>query len=169
MAHRSASEIQTPLTTENTEITERIPRRSATDVHSDPESFDPLGQLPDVEVYQETNWFLRVFLSVISVFSVVPWSSCLPESSPRFGATTPCFGRGRPAPNNSPQRLTIWPVALPWPILPGRAVLIVLCRVIEEQRAEGTGKDSTACARPGLDPVWSGSGATGRSRCRCRC
>jgi len=37
--------MQTPLTTENTEITERIPRRSATDVHSDPESFDPLRQL----------------------------------------------------------------------------------------------------------------------------
>ena len=37
------------------EITERIPRRSATDVHSDPESFDPLRQLPDVEIDQETN------------------------------------------------------------------------------------------------------------------
>ncbi len=49
------------------EITERIPRRSATDVHSDPESFDPLRQLPDVEVYQEANRFLRVFLSVVSV------------------------------------------------------------------------------------------------------
>ncbi len=38
-----------------TEITERIPRRSKTDIHSDPESFDPLGQLPDVEIDQETN------------------------------------------------------------------------------------------------------------------
>jgi hypothetical protein len=43
------------LTTENTEITERIPRRSPTDVHSDPESFDPLRQLPDVEIDHETN------------------------------------------------------------------------------------------------------------------
>ena len=72
MGHRSPSEMQTPLTTENTEITERIPRRSVSDGHSDPESFDPLRQLPDVEIDQETNRFLRVFLSVISVFSVVP-------------------------------------------------------------------------------------------------
>ena len=73
--------MQTPLTTERPhpsdgsyprEITERIPRRSVSDGHSDPESFDPLRQLPDVEIDQETNRFLRVFLSVISVFSVVP-------------------------------------------------------------------------------------------------
>src|SRR5208282_5043793 len=32
-------------------------------VHSDPESFDPLRQLPDVEIDQETNRFLRVYLS----------------------------------------------------------------------------------------------------------
>jgi hypothetical protein len=38
-----------------TEITERIPRRFVTDVHSDPKSFDPQGQLPDVEIDQETN------------------------------------------------------------------------------------------------------------------
>ena len=49
------SEIQTPLTTENTEITQRIPRRSVSDVPSDPESFDPLRQLPAVEIDQETN------------------------------------------------------------------------------------------------------------------
>ncbi len=44
-----------PLTTESTEITERISRKFALDVHSDPEAFDPLGQLPDVEMDQETS------------------------------------------------------------------------------------------------------------------
>ena len=55
----------------NVSRTERIPRGSATDVHSDPQSFDPLRQLPDVEIYQETNRFLRVFLSVISILLTV--------------------------------------------------------------------------------------------------
>ena len=42
---------------------ERIPRRFVSDDDSDPESFDPLGQLPDVEIDQETNRFLRFFFS----------------------------------------------------------------------------------------------------------
>jgi hypothetical protein len=55
MGHGSGSEIQMPQTTENTEITEEIPRRSETDVYSNPESFDPLGQLPNIKIDQETN------------------------------------------------------------------------------------------------------------------
>ena len=42
-------------TTEIPERIERIPFSSATGVHSDSESLDPLCQLPDVEVDQKTN------------------------------------------------------------------------------------------------------------------
>jgi hypothetical protein len=38
-----------------TENTERKPRGSASDVDSNPESFYPLGQLPNVGIDQETN------------------------------------------------------------------------------------------------------------------
>ena len=34
--------------------------RTLTD--SDPESFDPLGQLPDVEIDQETNRIVRLYM-----------------------------------------------------------------------------------------------------------
>ena len=50
--HRATPSLDGSYPRENTE---RIPRKSATDIHSDLESFDPLGQLPDVEIDQETN------------------------------------------------------------------------------------------------------------------
>src|SRR5271157_3738881 len=55
---------------------------------------------------------------------------CLPESSPRLGATNLVPGRARLAQTGSPQRDTIWSVAPQWPILPERAVLLAPCRVI---------------------------------------
>ena len=67
---------------------------------------------------------LRILLSVISVLSVVPRSSCLPESSPRLSAPARTCGRGRLAQCSLPQRFAVWWVALPWPILPVPAVLL---------------------------------------------
>ncbi len=68
--------IQMPVTTEITESTERSPPRSETGVHSDPKSFDPLGQLPvngPVELIVGDHLvLLRPLLSVVSVSSVVP-------------------------------------------------------------------------------------------------
>ena len=67
---------------------------------------------------------LRIFLSVISVLSVVPRSSCLPESSPRLSAPARPRGRGRLAQFRLPQRFAVWWVALPWPILSVPAVFL---------------------------------------------
>src|SRR5208337_2257803 len=79
---------------------------------------------------------LRILLSVISGHpkgrSVVPGSSCLPESSPRLSAPARPCGRGRLAQFSLLQRFAVWWVALPWPILPVPAVLLALCRVVVE-------------------------------------
>src|SRR5271166_5536575 len=83
---------------------------------------------------------LRILLSVISGHpkgrSVVPRSSCLPESSPRLGAPARPCGRGRLAQFSLLQRLAVWWVALPWPILPVPAVLLALCRVVARKVIE---------------------------------
>src|SRR5208337_798580 len=100
-------------TTETTEITERIPGRSVRGIHL-------LGRVS----------LLRILLSVISVISVVPRSSCLPESSSRLSAPPRPCGRGRLAQFSLLQRFAVWWVALPWPILPVPAVLLALCRVV---------------------------------------
>src|SRR5271157_1948131 len=100
VGQRSATETRTPLTTERPhpsdgsyprEITERIPGRSVRGIHSDPRPFDPLSQLADVDlILLGRVSLLRILLSVISGHpkgrSVVPRSSCLPESSPRLSA-----------------------------------------------------------------------------------
>src|SRR5271165_1240629 len=62
--------------------------------------------------------------------SVVPRSSCLPESSSRLSAPARPCGRGRLAQFSLLQRFAVWWVALPWPILPVSAVLLALCRVV---------------------------------------
>src|SRR5208282_2153127 len=63
-----ASEIQTPLTTENTEITERFQVGPSEAIHSDPRALDPLGQLADVDlILLGRVSLLRILLSVISV------------------------------------------------------------------------------------------------------
>jgi hypothetical protein len=64
--------------------------------------------------------------------SVVIRSSYLSESSPRLSAPARTCGRGRLARFSLPQRLAVWWVALPWPILPVPAVLLALCRVVEK-------------------------------------
>src|SRR5208283_3776933 len=126
-----ASETQTPLTTENTEITERFQVGPSEAIHSDPRALDPLGQLADVDlILLGRVSLLRILLSVISVLSVVIRSSYLPESSPRLSAPARTCGRGRLARFSLPQRLAVWWVALPWPILPVPAVLLALCRVV---------------------------------------
>src|SRR5271166_7050009 len=150
-----ASEIQTPLTTERPhpsdgsyprEITERFqvgpseaihsdPRALAEAIHSDPRALDPLGQLADVDlILLGRVSLLRILLSVISVHpkgrSVVIRSSYLPESSPMLRAPAQLCCRGRLARFSLPQRLAVWWVALPWPILPVPAVLLALCRVV---------------------------------------
>src|SRR5271166_1223277 len=56
---------------------------------------------------------LGILLSVISVLSVVPRSSCLPESSPRLGAPVWPYSRGGLAQRSLPQRFAVWRVALP--------------------------------------------------------
>src|SRR5271165_5427616 len=104
-------------------------------IHSDPRALDPLGQLADVDlILLGRVSLLRILLSVISGHpkgrSVVIRSSCLPESSPRLSAPARTCGRGRPARFSLPQRLAVWWVALPWPILPVPAVLLALCRVV---------------------------------------
>ena len=82
-----ASEIQTPLTTENTEITERFQVGPSEAIDSDPRALDPLCQLADVDLILLGRVSLRrILLSVISVLSVVKIFSCLPESSPRLSA-----------------------------------------------------------------------------------
>src|SRR5208282_1477358 len=127
-----ASEIQTPLTTENTEITERFQVGPSEAIHSDPRALDPLGQLADVDlILLGRVSLLRILLSVISVLSVVIRSSYLSESSPRLSAPARTCGRGRLARFSLPQRLAVWWVALPWPILPVPAVLLALCRVVD--------------------------------------
>ena len=75
-------------------------------------------------------------LSVISVTSVVPRSSCLPESSSRLGAPARPCGRGRLALFSLLQRFAVWWVALPWPILPVPAVLLALCRIVDDLFSE---------------------------------
>src|SRR5271165_4567718 len=100
-------------------------------IHSDPRALDPLGQLADVDlILLGRVSLLRILLSVISVLSVVIRSSYLPESSPRLSAPARTCGRGRLARFSLPQRLAVWWVALPWPILPVPAVLLALCRVV---------------------------------------
>jgi hypothetical protein len=90
-----ASETQTPLTTENTEITERFQVGPSEAIHSDPRALDPLGQLADVDlILLGCVSLLRILLSVISVLSVVIRSSYLPESSPRLSAPAQPCGRG---------------------------------------------------------------------------
>ena len=83
---------------------------------------------------------LRILLSVISGHpkgrSVVPGSSCLPESSPRLSAPAQPCGRGRLAQFRLPQRFAVWWVALPWPILPVPAVLLALCRVVAKKESK---------------------------------
>src|SRR5271157_3667415 len=129
-----ASEIQTPLTKEKTEITERFQVGPSEAIHSDPRALDPLGQLADVDlILLGRVSLLRILLSVISVLSVVIRSSYLPKSSPRLSAPARTCGRGRLARFSLPQRLAVWWVALPWPILPVPAVLLALCRVVEEK------------------------------------
>ena len=62
-----ASEIQMPLTTENTEITERFQVGPSEAIHSDPRALDPLGQLADVDlILLGRVSLLRILLSVIS-------------------------------------------------------------------------------------------------------
>ena len=100
-------------------------------IHSDPRALDPLGQLADVDLILPGRVsLLRILLSVISVPSVVIRSSYLPESSPRLSAPARTCGRGRLARFSLPQRLAVWWVALPWPILPVPAVLLALCRIV---------------------------------------
>jgi hypothetical protein len=100
-------------------------------IHSDPRALDPLGQLADVDlIVLGRVSLLRILLSVISVLSVVIRSSYLPESSSRLSAPARTCGRGRLARFSLPQRLAVWWVALPWPILPVPAVLLALCRVV---------------------------------------
>src|SRR5208337_1036823 len=90
-----ASEIQTPLTTENTEITERFQVGPSEAIHSDPRALDPLGQLADVDlILLGRVSLLRILPSVISVLSVVIRSSYLPESSPRLSVPAQPCGRG---------------------------------------------------------------------------
>ena len=102
-------------------------------IHSDPRALDPLGQLADVDlILLGRVSLLRILLSVISVLSVVIRSSYLPKSSPRLSAPARTCGRGRLARFSLPQRLAVWWVALPWPILPVPAVLLALCRVVEK-------------------------------------
>ena len=81
-----------PLTTENTEITERFQVGPSEAIHSDPRALDPLGQLTDVDlILLGRVSLLRILLSVISVLSVVIRSSYLRGSSPRLGAPVrPC-------------------------------------------------------------------------------
>ena len=83
---------------------------------------------------------LRILLSVISGHpkgrSVVPGSSCLPESSPRLSAPARPCGRGRLAQFSLLQRFAVWWVALPWPILPVPAVLLALCRVVAKKESK---------------------------------
>ena len=110
--------------------------RSVTGIHSDPRPFDPLGQLADVDlILLGRVSLLRILFSVISGHpkgrSVVPRSSCLPESSPRLSAPARPRGRGRLAQFRLPQRFAVWWVAPPWPILPVPAVLLALCRVVD--------------------------------------
>src|SRR5271166_4468583 len=142
VGQRSATETRTPLTTE---ITERIPGRSVRGIHSDPRPFDPLSQLADVDlILLGRVSLLRILLSVISGHpkgrSVVPRSSCLPESSPRFSAPARPCGRGRLAQFRLPQRFAVWWVALPWPILSVPAVLLALCRVVVYFPPAGAGR-----------------------------
>ena len=100
-------------------------------IHSDPRALDPLGQLADVDlIVLGRVSLLRILLSVISVLSVVIRSSYLPESSSRLSAPARTCGRGRLARFSLPQRLAVWWVALPWPILPVPAVLLALYRVV---------------------------------------
>ena len=104
-------------------------------IHSDPRALDPLGQLADVDLILLGRVFLlRILLSVISGHpkgrSVVIRSSYLPKSSPMLSAPAQPCGRGRLARFSLPQRLAVWWVALPWPILPVPAVLLALCRVV---------------------------------------
>jgi hypothetical protein len=59
----------------------------------------------------------------------------LPESSPRLcGPARPC-GRGKLAQFSLLQRLAVWWVAPPWPILPVPAVLLALCRLVVRKRS----------------------------------
>jgi len=102
--------------------TERFQVGPSEAIHSDPRALDPLGQLADVDlILLGRVSLLRILLSVISGHpkgrSVVPRSSCLPESSPRFSAPARPCGRGRLAQFRLPQRFAVWWVALPWPIL----------------------------------------------------
>src|SRR5271157_4522641 len=109
-----ASEIQTPLTTENTEITERFQVGPSEAIHSDPRALDPLGQLADVDLILLGGVsLLRILLSVISVLSVVIRSSYLPDSSPRLSAPVRPYSRGGLAQCRLPQRFAVWRVALP--------------------------------------------------------
>src|SRR5208337_5645034 len=131
-----ASEIQTPLTTENTEITERFQVGPSEAIHSDPRALDPLGQLADVDlILLGRVSLLRILLSVISGHpkgrSVVIKSSYLPESSPRLSAPAQPCSRGGLALCSLPQRFAVWWVALPQPILLVPAMLLALCRIVE--------------------------------------
>ena len=63
VGQRNAIATRTPLTTEITEITEKIPGRSVRGIHSDPRSFDPLGQLADVGLILLGRVSLCVFFS----------------------------------------------------------------------------------------------------------
>ena len=103
-----ASEIQMPLTTENTEITERLQVGPSEAIHSDPRALDPLGQLADVDlILLGRVALLRILLSVISVLSVVIRSSYLPESSPRLSAPAQPCGRGGLAQFRLPRRFAV--------------------------------------------------------------
>ncbi len=143
VGQRSATETRTPLTTEITEITERIPGRSVRGIHSDPRPIDPLGQLAAVDlILLGLVSLLRILLSVVSVISVVPRSSCLPESSPRLGAPALRSWQAGAVPFTA--RFAVWWVALPWPILPVPTVLLALCRVVVHFRRVGAFEPSPA-------------------------
>src|SRR5208282_5649174 len=103
-----ASEIQTPLTTENTEITERFQVGPSEAIHSYPRALDPLGQLADVDLILLGRLsLLRILLSVISVLSVIIRSSYLHKSSPRLSAPAQPCGRGGLAQFRLPQRFAV--------------------------------------------------------------
>ncbi len=101
---------------------------------------------------------LRILRSVISGHpkgrSVVPRSSCLPESSPRLSAPPGPAVVGRLEQFRLPQRFAVWWVALPWPILPVPTVLLALYRIVvffwvpREEDPDGNGEGLASSAFP---------------------
>ena len=119
VGHRSPSRKQTPLTTENTEITERIPRRSSRR-DSDPESFDPSVNCGTLKLIRRPTGFSVFFspgsLGSLRFIDLQIFLKHLRGLMPRPRASV---GEGQQAARKG---ITIRRCT-PWPTLPGRAAV----------------------------------------------